>query len=366
MQVPLLDLKGQYAKIKQDVIAVVSEVLDSQRCVFGPKIEELEKRIAEISGCEFAVGVSSGTDALLNALMSLEIGRGDEVITSPFTFFATAGCIARTGAKPVFVDIDPKTYNINPGLIEAAVNGKTKAIMPVHLYGQMADMDSIMAVAGQSGLAVIEDAAQSIGSAYKDRKAGSIGTCGALSFFPSKNLGGIGDGGMIVTNDGALCERMKVMRNHGQSRGYHHDYIGGNFRLDAINAAALLVKLDFLEEWSAGRRENAAYYNKRFKDSAIVTPFISDDCETIYNQYVIRVSKRDELLEYLRSKEIGCAVYYPLPLHLQECFTYLGYKAGDFPEAEKASDEVIALPVYPEMTEEMLAFVADTVLEFCD
>jgi len=364
MRVPLLDLKEQYAKIKQDVMAVVGEVLDSQRCVFGPTIEELEKRIAEASGCEFAVAVSSGTDALLNSLMSLEIGSGDEVITSPFTFFATAGCIARSGARPVFVDIDPKTYNINPGLIEAVVGEKTKAIMPVHLYGQMADMDAIMAVAGSSGLAVIEDAAQSISSVYKGRKAGSIGTCGCLSFFPSKNLGGIGDGGMIVTNDGALCEHMKVMRNHGQSRGYHHDYIGGNFRMDSINAAALLVKLDYLEEWSAGRRKNAAYYDKRFKDSAIVTPFVSDDCETIYNQYVIRVARRDELLEYLRSKEIGCAVYYPLPLHLQECFAYLGYKEGDFPEAEKAAGEVIALPVYPEMTKEMLEFVADTVLEF--
>ena len=364
MQVPLLDLKAQYATIKDEVLAAVSEVLESQRCIGGPKVTELEEKIAAISDSRFAVGASSGTDAILNSLMSLDIGAGDEVITTPFTFFATVGCITRTGAKPVFVDIDPRTFNIDPALIESAVTEKTKVIMPVHLFGQMADMDPIMEIANKYNLAVIEDAAQSITSTYKGSKSGSIGTAGCFSFFPSKNLGGIGDGGMIVTNDEQLYERLFVMRNHGSKPKYYHKYIGGNFRLDAIQAAALLVKLPHLNEWSQGRRRNAAYYGKRFAGTVVKTPYINPDCVTIYNQYVIRVPRRDEVATYLSEKNIGCAIYYPVPLHLQECFSYVGYKEGDFPESEKAAKEVLAIPVYPELTDEQLQYVASEIEEF--
>ncbi|MGB8225965.1 MAG: DegT/DnrJ/EryC1/StrS family aminotransferase [Sedimentisphaerales bacterium] len=363
MQVPLLDLKSQYAKIKSDVLASIGEVLDSQICIGGPKVAELEKQVAAASGCKFAVGVSSGTDALLAGLMSLGIGEGDEVITTPFTFFATAGCIVRVGAKPVFVDIDPKTYNINPSLIKKAVTKKTKAIMPVHLYGQMANMDPIMDIAKKHNLYVIEDAAQSISSTYKGKKAGSIGTCGCFSFFPSKNLGGIGDGGMIVTNDEKLAAKMKIMRDHGQNPTYYYNFVGGNFRLDAVQAAALLVKLPHLEEWSAARRKNGEYYNKKFAGTSVKTPYINPDCVTIYNQYVIRVPSRDELMEHLKRDGIGCAIYYPMPLHLQKCFEYLGYKKGDFPESEEAANEVLALPVYPELTDQMKNYVVETVLK---
>jgi dTDP-4-amino-4,6-dideoxygalactose transaminase len=296
--------------------------------------------------------------------MSLGIGSGDEVITTPFTFFATAGCIARVGARPVFVDIDPKTYNINPALIEKAVTKKTKAIMPVHLYGQMADMDPIMGVAGRHNLYVIEDAAQSISSTYKSKKAGSIGTCGCFSFFPSKNLGGIGDGGMVVTNDEKLYHTLFIMRNHGSEPKYYHKFIGGNFRLDPVQAAALLVKVPYLDDWSQGRRNNAEYYNKKFSGTSVETPYINPDCVTIYNQYVIRVPRRDEVMEHLKKQDIGCEIYYPVPMHLQECFGYLGYKEGDFPEAEKAANEVLALPVYPELTDEMKDFVAEAILNF--
>jgi len=364
VQVPLLDLKAQYATIKDEVLAAVSEVLESQRCIGGPKVAELEKKIAAISDCKFAVGVSSGTDAILNSLMSLDIGAGDEVITTPFTFFATAGCIARTGAKPVFVDIDPQTYNIDPAQIEAVVTDKTKAIIPVHLFGQMADMDPIMEIANKHNLAVVEDAAQSTTSTYKGKKAGSIGTVGCFSFFPSKNLGGIGDGGMVVTNDKALYERLVMMRNHGQNPKYYYKYVGGNFRLDPIQAAALLVKLPHLDDWSQARRRNADYYDRKFAGTSVTTPYVSPDCVTIYNQYCIRVPKRDEVIAHLKKNNIGCEIYYPLPMHLQECFAYLGYKRGDFPQVEKAADEVMAVPVYPELTDEMKDYVADAILAF--
>jgi dTDP-4-amino-4,6-dideoxygalactose transaminase len=364
MEVPLLDLKAQYATIKEELLAAVSQVIESQQCIGGRKVAELEEKIAAISDCKFAVGISSGTDAILNCLMSLDVGPGGEVITTPFTFFSTAGCIARVGARPVFVDIDPKTYNINPALIESAVTEKTKAIMPVHLFGQMADMDPIMEVAHKYNLPVIEDAAQSITSTYQGRKAGSIGTAGCFSFYPSKNLGGIGDGGMIVTNDQGLYERLLMMRNHGQDSQYNYKHIGGNFRLDAVQAAALLVKLPYLDKWSQARRENAAYYDRRFAGTVVKTPYISPYCKSIYNQYVIRVPRRDELVAHLREKGIGCAIYYPVPLHLQECFSYLEYKEDAFPEAEKAAKEVLALPVYPELTDEMKDYVVETVLAF--
>jgi dTDP-4-amino-4,6-dideoxygalactose transaminase len=366
MQVPLLDLVAQYKTIKEDVLKQIGEVLDTQRCIGGPKVEQLEKEIAALCGCRFAVGVSSGTDALLASLMALNIGRGDEVITTPFTFFATAGSIVRVGAVPVFVDIDPKTYNIDPAKIESAVTKKTRAIMPVHLFGQVSDMEPINAIARRHSLAVIEDACQAISATYKGQKAGAIGTCGAFSFFPSKNLGGIGDGGMVVTNDEVLYHRLFIMRNHGMEPKYYHQCVGGNFRLDPIQAAALLVKTPLLDKWSEARRKNAAYYTKKFKGSAIVTPFIREDCISIFNQYVIRVPRRDELVKHLGKNTIGCEVYYPVPLHLQECFAYLGKGAGSFPESEKAAGEVLALPIYPELTDAMKDYVAETVLCFIE
>ena len=304
MSVPMLDLKAQYEPLKDEMIAAITEVLDSQWCVGGPKVDELEEKVAELSGCKYGIGASSGTDAILNSLMSLNIGQGDEVITTTFTFFATAGCIVRAGATPVFVDIDPKTYNIDPAAIEAAITEKTKAILPVHLYGQVADMDAIMATAKKHNLFVIEDACQSIGAEYKGKMAGAFGDTGCFSFYPTKNLGGVGDGGMIVTNDEALAEHMKVMRNHGMKPIYHYRHIGGNFRLDAMQAAALLVKLPHLAGWSQKRRENAAYYDERFAGTAIETPYVSPGCVSIYHQYVIRVPKRDELFEHLKAKGI--------------------------------------------------------------
>jgi len=364
MEVPLLDLKAQYQTIKDEVLAGIAEVLDSQVCIGGPKVLELEQKIAAASACRFGVGVSSGTDALLNCLMSLNIGPGDEVITTPFTFFATVGCIARVGAKPVLVDIDPRTYNIDPNQIETAVSRRTRAIIPVHLFGQMADMDPIMGIASRYNLAVIEDAAQSITSTYKGRKAGSIGTAGCFSFFPSKNLGGIGDGGMVVTNDEALYKRLMLMRNHGAEPKYYHKFIGANFRLDPIQAVALLVKLPHLGAWSEARRRNAAYYDKRFEGTVVQTPYISPDCVTIYNQYCIRVPRRDEVVAHLKANKIGCEIYYPVPAHLQECFSYLGYREGDFPHSEKAANEIMALPVYPELTDEMKDAVVDCLLGF--
>jgi len=364
MNVPLLDLKAQYASLEDEIRKAVDEVLTSQICIGGPKVKELEEKIAEVSDCAYAVGVSSGTDALLNSMMSLDISPGDEVITTPFTFFATVGCIARTGATPVFVDIDKHTYNINPEMIETAVTPRTKAIVPVHLYGQLADMDPIMKIAGMHGLAVIEDAAQSITATYKGRKAGSMGTVGCFSFFPSKNLGGIGDGGMIVTNDEKLYTRILIMRNHGSKPKYYHRYVGGNFRLDPIQAAALLVKLPYLDDWSGRRRRNAAFYDKKFEGTSIETPWISPNCVSIYNQYVIRVPKRDNLREHLKVNGIGNEVYYPVPMHLQECFSHLGYREGDMPESEKAAKEVIALPIYPELTDEMKDYVVKTIFDF--
>ena len=364
MKVPLLDLKAQHFSIRDEVLAAVSEVLDSQVCILGPKVEELEKRVAALSGCSYGVGVSSGTDALLAALMALEIGAGDEVITPAFTFFATAGCVSRTGATPVFVDIDPRTYNIDVAQIERAITPRTKAIIPVHLFGQMCDMDPIMEIAGRHNLFVIEDAAQAISATYKGRKAGSIGTVGCLSFYPTKNLGGAGDGGMLVTNDADLHERLLVMRNHGAKPKYYHHVIGGNFRLDPLQAAVLLVKLPHLDDWSEARRRNAGLYNRALAGSPIGLPWISPDTVSIFNQYVIRTSGRDDLLTYLQTNEIGTEIYYPVPLHLQECFAQLGYKEGDLPESERAAREVLALPIYPELTQEQVVFVGRTILEW--
>ncbi len=364
MKVPLLDLKAQYALIKDEVLAAVGEVLDSQICILGPKVEELEHRVAALSGCRFAVGLSSGTDALLASLMALDIGPGDEVITTPFTFFATAGSIARLGALPVFVDIEPRTFNIDPNRIEAAISPRTRAIIPVHLFGQVADMDPIMEIAARHGIPVIEDAAQAISATYKDRKAGSIGAIGCFSFFPSKNLGGAGDGGMAVTNDPALYERLLLMRSHGSKPKYYHKFVGGNFRLDPLQAAILLVKLPHLDAWSAARRRNAALYGREFASTSVVTPFIRPDCLSIFNQYSIRVGDRDGLRKALSNAQVGTEIYYPVPMHLQQCFAGKCRVAGLLIESEQAASHVLALPIYPELTEEQIVFVAQSVKEF--
>jgi dTDP-4-amino-4,6-dideoxygalactose transaminase len=371
MKVPLLDLQAQYATICNEIQPAVNEVLESQRFILGPQVEAFEQEIAALCGTGFAIGVSSGTDALLISLMAAQIGWDDEVITTPYTFFATAGSIARTGAVPVFVDIDPQTYNINPALIEEKITEKTKAIMPVHLYGQCADMQPILEVARKHNLIVIEDAAQAIGSEYggmadgKRCKAGNMGDFGCFSFFPSKNLGAFGDGGLVVSNNAELALRVKQLRTHGGKDKYHNDMVGMNGRLDALQAAILRVKLKHLEGWSAGRREHAAYYNQAFAEvEQVQTPYCVPGGTHIYNQYIIRVPKRDELQSFLREQEIGNAIYYPIPLHLQECFDSLGYKVGDFPEAEKAAQETIALPVYPELTREQQDFVIETIQKF--
>jgi dTDP-4-amino-4,6-dideoxygalactose transaminase len=363
MKIPLLDLKAQYASIRDEVQAAVAEVLESQVCIGGPKVAELEQKVAAMSDCGYAVGVSSGTDALLCSLMALGVGPGDEVITTPFTFFATAGCISRVGALPVFVDIDPRTFNIDPGKIEEAITSRTKAIIPVHLFGQMCDMDAIMAIANKHNLYVIEDAAQAITATYKGRKAGSIGTVGCFSFFPSKNLGGAGDGGMVVTNDPELHERLVMMRSHGSKPKYYHKLVGGNFRLDPLQAAILLVKLPHLDSWSADRRAHAAYYDRALANSTVQTPYIAAECVSIFNQYVIRVHERDLLRAALQKADIGTEVYYPLSLHQQECFAGKCRVAGSLQQAESAAKEVLALPIYPELRVEMLEFVAKTLIE---
>ena len=364
MEVPSLDLGPQYKPIRERILSAVTQVLDSQMYIGGPKVEQLEKAIAGYCGCEYAVGASSGTDAILNALMSLRIGPGDEVITTPFTFFATAGCIMRVGAHPVFVDIDSATFNIDPAKISKALTKKTKAILPVHLFGQMAQMDPILTLAKEAKVPVIEDAAQSIGATYKDHRAGSMGTCGCLSFYPSKNFGAAGDAGMLLTNDKRLAQRLRLMRNHGDESTYEHRMVGGNFRLDALQAAVLLVKLDYLDKWNHQRQKNAAYYNGAFAVcDQIIRPIIADDNVCTYYQYTIRVPRRDEVAKHLLQNGIGCRIYDPVALHMQECFARLGYKQGNFPEAERAANEVLALPIYPELSTEQKDLVIQRVLE---
>jgi dTDP-4-amino-4,6-dideoxygalactose transaminase len=375
MQVPLLDLKAQYSTIKEEIKSAIEEVLDSQLFILGPKVEELEKNIASYSGTKYAVGVSSGTDALLASLMALDIKPGDEIITTPFTFFSTAGVIARLHAGPVFVDIDPVTYNIDPQKIEPSITKKSKAIIPVHLFGQCADMDPILEVAKKYHLSIIEDAAQSLGAEYKGKKAGSMGDLGIFSFFPSKNLGGYGDGGMVVKNDGTLYERVKVLRIHGAKPKYYHKIVGGNFRLDALQAAVLLVKLKYLDYWSQKRRENANFYDRRFKETGLIEKgYIKipkavyensgDKNYHIYNQYTLRAKERDKLRGFLQENGIGTEIYYPLPLHLQECFKNLGYKRGDFPVSEEISASVLSIPIYPELSAEQKEYIIKKISEF--
>ncbi len=365
MKVPLLDLKAQYAAVKADVDAAIEEVMASQHFILGPTVEQCEKAIAQYSACRHAIGVSSGSDALLACLMAENIGAGDEVITTPYTFFATAGAIARVGATPVFVDIDPASYNIDVSRISQKVTKRTRAIIPVHLYGQMVDMDAVMQIADAHGLIVIEDAAQAIGAEDKGRRAGSIGHYGCFSFFPSKNLGAAGDGGMIVTNDDDRADKLKVLRAHGSKPKYYHKIIGGNFRLDALQAAIVSAKLKYLDLWTQGRQRNAGRYDKLFADAAlpVVTPKVVAS-RHIYNQYVIRISQRDQLQANLQQCGVGTEVYYPIPMHLQECFSYLGHGTGAFPESERAAKETLALPVYPEVTEEQQRYVVKCIQEF--
>ena len=353
MSVPLLDLRAQHAAIKDDVVRAMMQVVEQQAFILGEPVERLERAVAELSRTRFAVGCASGTDALLLALRALDIHRGDEVITTPFTFFATAGTIHNVGATPVFVDIEPATFNISPEAVQKAVTARTKAVVPVDLFGQMAAIERIAELAPD--VPIIEDAAQSIGARRRiDDKwvmAGEAATIGTFSFFPSKNLGGYGDGGMMVTQSDALDKRLRQLRTHGGTRTYYHEEVGFNSRLDALQAAVLLAKLPHLAEWSAKRRENARYYDAALAGiPQIVTPVVDPSNESIYNQYTVRAERRDELQTFLKEQGIGNSIYYPLPLHLQPCFQYLGYKPGSCPESERAAREVISLPIYPELT----------------
>jgi dTDP-4-amino-4,6-dideoxygalactose transaminase len=367
MSVPLLDLRAQHAAIRDIVVAKMMQVVDAQTFILGAPVEELETQVAELSHTKHAIGCANGTDAILLAMRALDIGRGDEVITTPFTFFATAGTIHNVGATPVFVDIDPKTFNISPEAIARAITPKTKAIIPVDLFGQMAPIEEVTKVA--KGLPVIEDAAQSIGARRTiggvTRMAGEAATIGTFSFFPSKNLGGYGDGGMIVTQDDRIAERLKRLRVHGGAKQYFHDEVGYNSRLDALQAAVLSAKLPYLEGWSAKRRANAAFYDQALACiPGLTTPYVAKENESIYNQYTIRVERRDELQAFLKEKGVGSSIYYPLPLHLQPCFAYLGYKERSVPEAEKAAREVLSLPIFPELTQSQLEEVASAVRSF--
>lgn len=378
MNVPLLDLKAQFRSIESDIRGAIEEVLDSQRFIMGPPVKECETGIAAYCNCAYAVGVSSGTDALLIALMAEGIGPGDDIITTPYTFFATVGSITRLGARPVFVDIDRFTFDLCADEVESRVTSRTRAIIPVHLFGQMTDMDPLMEIARRRQLIVIEDAAQAIGAEYNGRRAGSIGDYGCFSFFPSKNLGCFGDGGMVVTNDAARAERMAILRSHGSNPKYYHKIIGGNFRLDTLQAAIVSVKLRHLDGWTKGRQANAERYNRLFQDAGLIEPDLKttavpgrvvlpkiQTARHIFNQYVIRVSRRDDLQSYLKQRGVATEVYYPVPMHLQECFAYLGYKSGDFPESERAAKDSLALPIYPELTDAQASYVVQCIADFC-
>jgi len=382
--VPLLDLKAQYAQIRAEVLPVIEEVCATQRFILGEHVLALEAEVAAYCGSSAGIGVSSGTDALLLALMALGVGPGDEIITSPFTFFATAGTIARLGARPLFCDIDPLSFNLSSQavaefidrhcsvqgghLINRATGGRIKAIMPVHLYGQSADMDPLMALAKQHNLKVIEDAAQAIGTEYHGVRAGSIGDIGCFSFFPSKNLGAFGDAGLCTTNDAELAESMRVLRVHGGKPKYFHAVIGGNFRIDELQAAVLRVKLKYLDGWTEARQRNAAYYSAAFAaadlSNNLTTPQAAVRGRHIFNQYIVRVKNRDALKDHLTARSIGTEIYYPVPLHLQKCFSYLQHAPGDFPESERAAAETLALPIYPELTQAQLDHVIASVADF--
>lgn len=349
--IPIVDLKAQYLSLEQEIDAAIKEVLLSGQFILGPSVRKLEEEVAAYCGCKYGIGVASGTDALRLTLTALGIGPGDEVITTPFTFIATANTIAHCGAKPVFVDIDPKTYNIDPAAIQKAISKRTKAIVPVHLYGQPADMDPIMDLAEKYGLYVIEDVAQAIGARYKGRRVGSIGHAGALSFFPSKNLGAYGDGGMVVTNDAVLAEKIDILRKQGSKKKYYAEVLGFNSRLDTLQAAILRVKLKHLDSWNEARRQRAKRYNELLSGLPVITPYEAPNVYHVYHQYTIRTKERDALAAHLKERGISTMVYYPVPLHLQQVFADLGYGEGSFPESETASREVLSLPMYPELTE---------------
>ena len=377
MRVPLLDLKAQYETIRADVDAAMARVVESQHFILGPEVEALEKEVAAYSRVKHALGVSSGTDAILVALMALGVGPGDEVITTPYTFIATCSCIARVGARAVFVDIDPRSYNMDVAKLKSAITPRTKAIMPVHLFGQMADMKAICEIAASRGIPVIEDAAQALGSEVDGVRAGGAGTIGTYSFFPSKNLGGFGDGGMVVTNDDAVAARLRLLRNQGQQPKYFSLEVGGNFRLDALQAAILRAKLPYLDGWSAGRQRNAATYRRLFAESglaigegdlddgvSVALPAELPSRRHVYNQFVIRARDREGLRRHLGEQGIGCEIYYPQPMHLQKCFASWGYGEGAFPESERAAAQSLAIPIYPELSEAMLSAVVDAVATF--
>lgn len=375
MNVPLLDLTRQYESIKDEIDAAIQRVVNSQSFILGEEVKRFENKIAAYCGVKHAIGVASGTDALLLSLKATGVGEGenDKVITTPFTFFATAGAIVNAGATPVFVDIKPETFNINPFEIskllinDPRLKTQVKAIIPIHLYGQMVDMGPIMEMAREHNLFVIEDAAQAIGAEYRGQKAGTIGDLGCFSFFPTKNLGGYGDGGMVITDDGKMAEKMRELRVHGSTNRYYHDQVGYNSRLDALQAAVLSAKLAYLDEWSNMRAENAEYYTRALSEvEGVIPPGVNKNRNHIYHQYTIRVKDglRDKLQNYLRERNIGTKIYYPLPLHLQPCFQVLGYKKGDFPVSENASKEVLSLPIFPELTEEEMDYVIKCIKEF--
>jgi dTDP-4-amino-4,6-dideoxygalactose transaminase len=376
--IPMLDLKTQYSTIKVEIHSAIDRVLDSQQFILGTEVEELEKVLAAYCHTKYAFGVSSGTDALLLSLMAAGIKPGDEVITTPYSFFSTAGSIVRLGAKPVFVDIEPSSFNIQADQIEHVITPCSKAIIPVHLAGQSADMNPILEIAKTYDLCVIEDACQAIGADYNGLRAGSMGHLGCFSFFPSKNLGGYGDSGLVTTNDLDLANKLSILRNHGQRPKYHNRLVGGNFRMDALQAAVLGAKFKHLENWTEARRKHAETYRSLFSSAGIsislnefdfkpgiVLPIEAGFGRHIYHLYMIRTKKRNDLISYLKDNQIGCEVYYPIPLHLQECFQYLGFKEGDFPQSERAAKESLALPIYPELTDEMQSIVVETISEFC-
>jgi dTDP-4-amino-4,6-dideoxygalactose transaminase len=374
--VPLVDLNAQIAPIRGEILAAIERVVASGQFILGPEVEAFEREIADYCGCSHAVGVSSGTDALLVALMAIGVEAGDEVVTTPFSFFSTAGSIARLGAKPVFVDIEPATFNIDANRIEAAITPRTKVIIPVHLFGQTADMETVNEIAERHGLRVIEDAAQALGAEYHGRRAGGLGHIGCLSFFPTKNLGAMGDAGMVVTSDDQLAGRLRLLRNHGFSPKYHAKLLGGNFRLDALQAAVLRVKLNYLDDWTKARRRHAARYDQLFEEAklatssaatvrAIVRPREANGRRHVFHQYVIRLpaQRRDAVQQFLANRGIDTAVYYPVPLHLQECFHDLGHKTGDFAHSESAAHESLALPIYPELIEPQQTHVVQTLAD---
>jgi dTDP-4-amino-4,6-dideoxygalactose transaminase len=369
MKVPLIDLRGQHLLLRTQLVEAVERVIDSQQFVLGAEVEAFENKVAEYCNTEYAVGCASGSDALLLALMALDLKAGDEVITAPFTFFATAAAIARLGARPQFVDIDPLTYNIDTRRVDAAITARTRAILPVHMYGQCADIDPLIEISNRHGLTIVEDAAQAIGAKYRGRRAGSMGQMGCFSFYPTKNLGGAGDGGMIVTSNSGFYERLRKLRVHGGPTEYLHDEIGINSRLDALQAAILRTKMEHLDAWSEARRQKATLYNRLLVEAGLTDhislPSVSRENQHIFHQYVIRAPRnRDRLLKHLFDNGVGSKVYYPVPLHLQKCFDYLGYQRGAFPEAERAALETLVLPCFPELSEEQQQYVVDVISRF--